>query len=86
METRIKNLREDHDLTQKQISKFLNISQVAYSYYELNKRNIPLELLCKLADFYHTSIDYLLYRTNEIKPYPQANSNSSNTIKQTVTL
>ena len=86
METRIKNLREDNDLTQKQISKFLNISQVAYSYYELNKRNIPLELLCKLADFYHTSIDYLLYRTNEIKPYPQTNMNSSNTTKQPITL
>lgn len=69
METRIKNLREDNDLTQKQLSKILNVSQVAYSYYELNKRNIPLELLCKLADFYNTSIDYLLYRTNEIKPY-----------------
>ena len=69
METRIKNLREDNDLTQKQISQFLNISQVAYSYYELDKRHIPLELLCKLADFYNTSTDYLLYRTNEIKPY-----------------
>lgn len=53
MKTRIKNLREDNDLTQKQISNILNISQVAYSYYELNKRNIPLELLSKLADFYH---------------------------------
>lgn len=69
METRIKSLREDNDLTQKQISKILNVSQVAYSYYELNKRSIPLELLCKLADFYNTSIDYLVYRTNEIKPY-----------------
>lgn len=69
METRIKNLRKDNDLTQKQLSKILNVSQVAYSYYELNRRNIPLELLCKLADFYNTSIDYLLYRTNEIKPY-----------------
>lgn len=69
METRIKNLREDNDLTQKQISQFLNISQVAYSYYELDKRHIPIELLCKLADFYNTSTDYLLYRTNEIKPY-----------------
>ena len=69
METRIKNLREDNDYTQKQISKFLNISQVAYSYYELNKRNIPLELLCKLADFYNTSVDYLLYRTNIRTPY-----------------
>ena len=70
METRIKNLREDNELTQKQLSKFLNISQVAYSY-ELNKRNIPLGLLCKLAGFYNTSIDYLLYRTDEMTPYPQ---------------
>lgn len=71
MKTRIKNLREDNDLTQKQISNFLNISQVAYSYYELNRRNIPLELLSKLADFYNTSIDYLVYRTDEFTPYPK---------------
>lgn len=71
MKTRIKNLREDHDLTQKEISKILNISQVAYSYYELNKRSIPLEMLSQLADFYKTSVDYLLYRTDEIEPYPQ---------------
>ena len=69
MKTRIKNLREDNDLTQSDISKLLNISQVAYSYYELNRRNIPLELLSKLADYYDTSIDYLVYRTDEIKPY-----------------
>ena len=71
MNTRIRNLREDHDLTQKELSDLLNISQVAYSYYELNKRSIPLELLSKLADFYNTSVDYLLYRTDEIKPYPK---------------
>ena len=71
METRLKNLREDYDLTQSQISTLLNISQVAYSYYELGKRSIPLELLSKLADFYHTSIDYILYRTDEIAPYPK---------------
>ena len=70
METRIKILREDHDLTQKQLSSLLNISQVAYSYYELEKRSIPLELLSKLADFYETSVDYLLYRTDEYIPYP----------------
>lgn len=69
MKTRIKDLREDRDLTQKEISQYLNISQVAYSYYEINKRSIPLEVLCRLADFYNTSTDYLLYRTNEIKPY-----------------
>ena len=71
METRIKILREDHDLTQKQLSSLLNISQVAYSYYELEKRSIPLELLSKLADFYETSVDYLLYRTVENIPYPK---------------
>ena len=69
MKTRIKDLREDKDLTQQELSKFLNISQVAYSYYELNKRNIPLELFSKLADFYNTSVDYLIYRTDVFKPY-----------------
>ncbi len=83
METRIKNLREDNDLTQKKLSKFLNISQVAYSYYELNKRSIPLELLCKLADFYNTSIDYLLFRTDETLPYPKTNKNVS---KESITI
>ena len=87
MKTRIKNLREDNDLTQKQLSKFLNISQVAYSYYELNKRNIPLELLCKLAHFYNTSIDYLLFRTDEIKPYAKVLiSNSNSDINETIVL
>ena len=65
MRTRIRDLREDRDLTQTDISKILNISQVAYSYYELNKRNIPIETLCKLADFYKVSVDYILYRTEE---------------------
>ena len=69
MKTRIKNLREDYDLTQKEISAFLNISQVAYSYYELNRRSIPLELLCKLADYYNTSVDYLLFRTEDSSPF-----------------
>ncbi len=83
METRMKSLREDNDLTQKQLSKFLNISQVAYSYYELNKRSIPLELLCKLSDFYNTSIDYLLYRTDEMTPYPK---NIKSTSKETISV
>ena len=65
MKTRIRDLREDRDLTQSQVSKLLNISQVAYSYYELNKRSIPLDSLCKLADFYNVSVDYILYRTEK---------------------
>lgn len=80
MKTRIRNLREDHDLTQTEISKMLNISQVAYSYYEINKRSIPLELLTKLADFYNTSVDYLLYRTDESIPYPKSAKNGKKTI------
>lgn len=69
MKNRLKDLREDADLTQTQVASLLNISQVAYSYYEIGKRSIPLELLCKLADYYNTSIDYILYRTNISIPY-----------------
>jgi len=69
MITRIKDLREDRDLTQKELADYLNITQAAYSYYESNKRSIPLELLIQLADYYNTSIDYLLYRTDNPKPY-----------------
>ena len=69
MKNRLKDLREDSDLTQTQVASLLNISQVAYSYYEIGKRSIPLELLCKLADYYDTSIDYILYRTNISTPY-----------------
>ena len=71
METRIRNLREDNDLTQSELNKYLKISQVAYSYYESGKRSIRLELLSIRADFYKTSVDYLLYRTDTIKPYPK---------------
>ena len=76
MNTRIKDLSEDNDLTQKELSKVCGISQVAYSYYELNKRSIPLEVLCKIADYYNTSVDYLLCRTDIIKPYPKKDKNS----------
>lgn len=69
---RIRNLREDNDLSQSKIANYLGCSQVAYSYYELGKRAIPLELLCKLADFYHCSTDYLLGRTDEKTPYPKS--------------
>jgi len=75
LKTRIKDLREDNDYNQTQISKLLNISQVAYSYYEIGKRSIPLEVLCKIADFYHTSVDYLLYRTDKIESYSKSKTN-----------
>lgn len=85
METRIRNLREDNDLTQKQLSNYLNVSQVAYSYYELNRRSIPVELLSKLADFYHTSIDYLLCKTDVKAAYPKK-IKTKNATKEKVTL
>lgn len=62
---RIKNMREDADLSQEKIAKILNISQRAYSYYENGEHNIPLNILCSLADYYNCSIDYLLGRTDK---------------------
>lgn len=67
---RLKELREDRDLFQKDIADYLKIDQSNYSKYELEKISIPLEYLKSLADFYNTSIDYILYRTDERKPYP----------------
>ena len=69
---RIRDLREDKDLKQCDIAKLLNVSQVAYSYYELGKRQIPIDLLIRLANFYNTSVDYLLGLTDERKPYPKS--------------
>ena len=67
---RIRNLREDHDLTQTQIANYLHISQRTYSRYENDERAIPIETLIKLATFYSTSIDYLTNCTDIKKPYP----------------
>lgn len=69
---RLKDLREDHDLKQEYIAKILNISQTNYSKYELEKVNIPISSLIVLADFYNTSIDYLIGLTDEIKPYTRS--------------
>lgn len=72
MYERIRNLREDRDLTQKQIGQLLNMSQTGYNQYEIGKNDIPTKVLQQLADFYNTSTDYILGRTNETKPYPKA--------------
>ena len=71
MYKRIKELREDNDLLQKQIAITLNITRQQYGLYENGQREIPIRLLKKLADFYNTSTDYILERTNETKPYPK---------------
>jgi transcriptional regulator with XRE-family HTH domain len=66
---RIRDLREDKDLTQTQVAQYLNCSQRAYSGYELGHRNIPIQILIALAKFHNTSTDYLLGLTNNPKPY-----------------
>lgn len=67
---RIRDLREDNDLTQKQIAEYLHIKQNTYSQYESGQRQIPIEALIALAKFYKTSTDYILGLTDERKPYP----------------
>ncbi len=69
---RLKELREDKDLFQKDIAEILKTDQSNYSKYELEKIAIPLDSLELLADYYSTSIDYILYRTDERKPYPKS--------------
>lgn len=66
---RIRNLREDTDMTQTQIANLLHISQRTYSRYENDERAIPIEILSQLADIHNTSVDYLIGRTNIKKPY-----------------
>ncbi len=66
---RLKNFREDRDLTQVEISDILNIDQRVYSNYETGKRKIPINHLITLAKFYNTSIDYLVNLTDDPKPY-----------------
>ena len=72
MYQRIRDLREDRDLLQKDMAALLQCTQVCYSHYEAGKRDIPTDVLCSLADYYGTSVDYLLGRTNEATPYPKA--------------
>ena len=69
MYERIRNLREDRDLTQTQVAKILSMSQTGYSKYETGENDLPTSVLIKLSRLYNTSIDYLLGETDEIKPY-----------------
>ena len=68
---RLRDLREDRDLKQAALANYLQIHQTTYSDYELGKLNVPINVLHALADYYDTSIDYLLGRTPEKKPYPK---------------
>lgn len=76
MYRRLRDLREDRDLLQRDIAEYLQCTQVSYSYYELGKRDIPTDILIRLAAFYHTSTDYLLGLTDVRRPYPKRKEKS----------
>ena len=68
---RLRDLREDADLTQKDLADYLHIKQNTYSQYENGQRQLPIPLLIALAEYYHTSTDYILRLTDEKTPYPK---------------
>ena len=70
MYKRIRDLREDRDLTQKQMAKVLNCSQQVYSNYELGQRDIPTSILIKLSEIHKVSVDYILGITKTKERYP----------------
>ena len=69
MYPRIRDLREDKDMTQTQVAKLLGMSQTGYSKYETGENDIPTAILIKLAELHNTSIDYLLRQTSQLKRY-----------------
>lgn len=68
---RLRDLREDHDITQKALAEYLHIRQNTYSQYENGQRQIPVSALIELAKYFDTSVDYLLELTDVRKPYPR---------------
>ncbi len=68
---RIKTIREDLDIKQKDIAEYLHIRQNTYSQYENGQRQIPIDVLIRLSRYYNTSVDYILGLTDEKKPYPR---------------
>ena len=70
---RFRDLREDADMTQAELAEILHIRQSTLSQYETGQRQIPLNLLIRLALYFNTSTDYLLGLTNERRPYPRSN-------------
>lgn len=75
---RIKNLRLDYDYRQRDLADYLKLTRSTYSNYENGIREIPIEVLRDIADFYHTSVDYLIGRTDEPAPYPSQRNRDKN--------
>ena len=78
---KMRDLREDNDLKQRDLADYLNCTQVSYSYYEIGRRDIPTEVLIKLAKFYNCSTDYLLGLTDVKEPYPTKNTGKNSSEK-----
>ncbi len=74
METRIRDLREDHDLSQRTLAEAIGITQRKYSYLETEQQPWTDEVLVRLAEYFHTSVDYLLKRTDNPNPYSRKNN------------
>lgn len=70
MNNRIRGLRVDNDLNQTQVAEYLKMSQTGYSKYETGENDVPTAVWIKLAKFYDTSVDYLMGKTDVMKPYP----------------
>ncbi len=70
MRIKIRDLREDNDYTQQEIAEYLECDRSLYSKYEREERDVPLQIMVKLARFYGTSVDYLVGLTDEKRPYP----------------
>ena len=77
---RLKDLREDHDMTQKFIAEYLHIKQNTYSQYENGQRQIPIESLILLSKLYNTSLDYIMELTDVTAPYPRNNRKVKDTL------
>ncbi len=73
MKNRLRDLREDNDLNQKELSDVLGVHQTTYSSYEIGKLSLTVVVLIKLAKYYKVSVDYLLGLTDVTKPYPKSN-------------
>jgi len=79
---RLKELREDRDLLQKDVANAIGLSQRNYSYYETEQSMLTADILKNLANFYNTSVDYILYETDERKPYKKSIMKNKKKIKQ----
>ena len=73
MKNRLKDLREDNDLNQKELADVLGVHQTTYSSYEIGKLSLTADVLIKLAKYYKVSVDYLLGLTDVTQPYPKSN-------------